>query len=122
MIVSDGDLAKNVFNPTTGEIRELGFNKYENFVFQGNQALLFNAVEYMLDQQGIIEARAKEVKLRMLDVVRAQSESLYWQFISFSIASPLSRMRNRVGIIPSLANSSATALICFIVPSCGSVN
>jgi gliding motility-associatede transport system auxiliary component len=87
MIVSDGDLAKNVYNATTGEIKEIGFNKYENFVFQGNQALLFNTVEYMLDQEGIIEARAKEVKLRMLDVVRAQSESLKWQLIN--VALPL---------------------------------
>lgn len=87
MIVSDGDLAKNVYNATSGEIKEIGFNKYENFVFQGNQALLFNAVEYMLDQEGIIEARAKEVKLRMLDVVRAQSESLKWQLIN--VALPL---------------------------------
>lgn len=82
MIVSDGDLAKNVYNATSGEIKEIGFNKYENFVFQGNQALLFNAIEYMLDQEGIIEARAKEVKLRMLDVVRAQTESLKWQLIN----------------------------------------
>ena len=36
---------------------------------------------------GIIEARAKEVKLRMLDVVRAQSESIKWQMIN--VAMPL---------------------------------
>jgi len=87
MIVSDGDLAKNLHNATNGEIKEIGFNKYENFVFQGNQALIFNAAEYMLDQEGIIEARAKEVKLRMLDVVRAQSESIKWQMIN--VALPL---------------------------------
>ncbi len=87
MIVSDGDLAKNVYNATSGDIKEIGFNKYENFVFQGNQALLFNAIEYMLDQEGIIEARAKEVKLRMLDVVRAQQETLKWQLIN--VALPL---------------------------------
>ena len=87
LIVADGDVAKNVYNPTTGEIGEMGYNKYENFVFTGNQAFFFNAVEYMLDQKGIIEARAKEVQLRMLDTVKADNEAGKWQLIN--VALPL---------------------------------
>ena len=87
MIVADGDVAKNVYNPTSGEIGEMGYNKYENFVFLGNQALFFNAVEYMLDQNGVIAARAKEVRLRMLDTVKAEAEARKWQLIN--VALPL---------------------------------
>lgn len=85
LIVADGDLAKNVYNPTSGEIGEMGYNKYENFVFQGNQALFFNTVEYMLDDSGIITARAKEIRLRMLDQVKAEAETSKWQFINVGL-------------------------------------
>ena len=87
MVVSDGDLIKNLFNAETGEIKELGFNKYENFVFQGNQALVMNAIEYMLDQDGVFAARSKEVKLRMLDTVNARTNALKWQLLN--ILAPL---------------------------------
>lgn len=85
LLVSDGDLAKNLYNPETGDIRELGYNKFENFVFQGNQALLTNAIEYMLDDAGIIAARSKEVKLRLLDTVRARKETTKWQLVNIGL-------------------------------------
>jgi ABC-type uncharacterized transport system involved in gliding motility auxiliary subunit len=85
LVVADGDLAKNVYNPTSGEIGEMGYNKYENFVFQGNQAMFFNTVEYMLDDSGIIAARSKEIRLRMLDQVKAEAEASKWQFLNVGL-------------------------------------
>jgi len=85
LVVSDGDLAKNLYNPETGETRELGYNKFENYVFQGNQQLLLNAIEYMIDDTGILAARSKEIKLRMLDTVRAKEESTRWQLINIGL-------------------------------------
>ncbi len=85
LVVSDGDLAKNLYNAETGDIRELGYNKFENFVFQGNQTFLLNAIEYMLDENGILAARGKEIKLRMLDTVRAKEESMKWQLLNIGV-------------------------------------
>jgi ABC-2 type transport system permease protein len=82
LVVSDGDVAKNLYNAETGEIREPGFNKFENFVFQGNQAFILNAIEYMLDQDGILMARAKEIKLRMLDTVNAKEKAGFWRLLN----------------------------------------
>jgi ABC-type uncharacterized transport system involved in gliding motility auxiliary subunit len=79
LIVSDGDLAKNLYSTETGDIREVGYNKFENFVFQGNQTFILNALEYMTDDAGILAARSKEIRLRMLDTVRAREESTKWQ-------------------------------------------
>lgn len=87
LVISDGDILKNVYNPETGEISEMGYNKFENFVFGGNQSLIFNAIEYMTDDQGILVARSKEVQLRRLDVVRARAETTKWQMIN--VALPL---------------------------------
>lgn len=82
LVVADGDVVKNLYNPETGEYSDIGYNKYENYVFQGNAALILNAIEYMLDKHGILEARSKEVKLRMLNIVKAQEESLKWQMLN----------------------------------------
>ncbi|MDX1478159.1 MAG: gliding motility-associated ABC transporter substrate-binding protein GldG [Saprospiraceae bacterium] len=82
LVVSDGDLIKNLYNAETGEFRPLGYNKFENFVFQGNQDFVLNAVEYMLDQEGVFAARAKEVRLRMLDTVNARAHALKWQLLN----------------------------------------
>ncbi len=86
IVISDGDIAKNLVDKN-GRPQPLGFNKWENFVFTGNSDLLLNSVEYLLDDTGVLEARSKEVKLRLLDKVRCQNEKLYWQL--FNIAMPL---------------------------------
>lgn len=84
MVVSDGDIARNLFNPERGTIRPLGFNKYENRLY-ANKPFLINALEYLIDDSGIIEARGKEVKLRLLNVVKAKSEKTKWQLINIGL-------------------------------------
>ncbi|MCB0689075.1 MAG: hypothetical protein KDC53_21200, partial [Saprospiraceae bacterium] len=81
LVVSDGDIARNGIDPTSGEIRDLGFNQYLNYTF-ANKPFLTNAVEYMLDRIGLSEARAKTIKLRLLDKQKIQNERLYWQVVN----------------------------------------
>lgn len=81
LVVSDGDIARNSVDPTSGEIRDLGFNEYVNYTF-ANKEFLTNSVEYMLDRIGLSEARAKTIKLRLLDQQKIQEEKLYWQIIN----------------------------------------
>lgn len=82
LIVSDGDLVKSLFDARTGDYGEIGLNKFENFVFKGNQDFIFNAVEYMLDENGVLSARSKELQLRMLNTVKAKAESRKWQLLN----------------------------------------
>lgn len=85
IIVSDGDIAKNkVLNYQEGQIAPLGFNEFENFQF-ANKEFLLNAIEYLIDTDGLIEARSKEIKLRLLDEVRAQEEKSYWQLLNIGL-------------------------------------
>lgn len=86
IVISDGDIAKNLVDQN-GKAEPLGYNKWESFVFKGNSDLLLNSVEYLLDDSGILEARSKDVKLRMLDKVKAQEDRTSWQL--FNIALPL---------------------------------
>ena len=87
LVVSDGDIIKNLINSTSGEIAPLGFNKYENTSFTGNRDFLLNAIEYMLDDTGVLEARSKDIKLRLLNAVKAEEEGVKWQLIN--ILGPL---------------------------------
>ena len=86
IVVSDGDLARNNIIPSTGEVISLGYNRYEKYTF-ANTLFLTNAIDYLLDNEGVIEARGREVKLRLLDKVRAKDEKTSWQF--FNLGLPL---------------------------------
>ena len=81
IVVSDGDVAKNKYLPTREQVVPLGYNEVENFIY-ANKEFLQNAVEYLLDKNGIIAARGKEVRLRMLDTTRAQEEKTWWQLVN----------------------------------------
>ena len=86
LVIADGDVAENPVGGPNQEIRPLGYNPFEQYTF-ANKDLLMNAVEYMLDEGGIIEARGKEVRLRLLNTAKAKREKTTWQFVN--IALPL---------------------------------
>jgi len=85
IVVGDGDIARNLFNPENEEFQPLGYNKYERRNFSANKDFVINCIEYLLDAEGVIEARSKEVKLRMLDAVKAKEERGKWQFINLVV-------------------------------------
>ena len=85
IVVGDGDIAANVVNPLKEEYQSLGFNKFERRVFQANKDFMINSLEYLLDDDGVIEARGKEVKLRLLDAVKAKEERGMWQFVNIVV-------------------------------------
>ncbi len=83
LVVADGDIARNMVT-MRGEIMPLGFNQFERFQFS-NKDFLLNAVEYLRDDNGIIEARGREVKLRLLNTKKADDEQLMWQLINIGV-------------------------------------
>lgn len=87
LVISDGDVASNyIRNRAEKQWYPLGFNQNDNRTY-ANKDLLINAVEYLIDPAGVIEARSKEVKLRLLDNVRAKEEKTLWQVLN--IGAPL---------------------------------
>ncbi|NND05377.1 MAG: gliding motility-associated ABC transporter substrate-binding protein GldG [Saprospiraceae bacterium] len=81
IIVGDGDVARNAINPLNGQVRPLGYNRYVNYTFD-NMDFLTNCLEYLLDRKGLIDSRAKNVKLRLLDRPKIQAEKTKWQIIN----------------------------------------
>ena len=85
VIISDSDFAKNLVNATNGETEDIGYNKWERRFYKGNKDFILNTVEYMLDENNILESRSKEIKLRLLDAVKTKEEKSKWQFINVGL-------------------------------------
>ncbi|MEZ5014084.1 MAG: gliding motility-associated ABC transporter substrate-binding protein GldG [Chitinophagales bacterium] len=85
IVIGDGDLLKNYVDKN-GQADVLGINYIERHIF-GNKDFALNCVEYLCDRSGLIETRAKEVKLRPLDKQKASNNRLQWQLLN--IIAPL---------------------------------
>lgn len=86
VVMTDGELIENDVRWDTNEYREAGFNKY-NQVLYANKQLILNAVEYLVNPDGIFKARNRDIKIRLLNIVKAQEERTYWQVLN--IGAPL---------------------------------
>ena len=84
IVISDGDIIKNEL--VKGKPQELGFDRWTGKSF-GNKEFLENAVNYLLNDDGLINIRNKEVVIPFLDVQKVDAERTQWQFIN--IALPL---------------------------------
>jgi ABC-2 type transport system permease protein len=81
IVVADGDLARNDVNPRDGNPQQLGLDPFTQYTF-ANQDLLMNMVAYLVDENGLIKARNKEVRVRPLDKEKIRKERTFWQVIN----------------------------------------
>jgi len=77
IVIADGDVIRNQFKKSTGEVFPLGFDRYTNEQF-GNKKFIQNCIDYLCDDSGIIEVRAKEITLRLLDKGKIKKEKVFW--------------------------------------------
>lgn len=83
IVVSDGDIFLNSVNRRSGP-QEMGFWEEDNMKFS-NKAFVLNCLEYLTDNSGVLEARNKEVRLRLLDGGRIEKERNKWQMINIVV-------------------------------------
>jgi ABC-2 type transport system permease protein len=86
IVVSDGDVIKNQLHFSKGYPMPLGYDQYTQQSF-GNKDFILNALDYMLDDSGLISIRSREVKLRLLDMTRVNNNKIIWQ--AFNILFPV---------------------------------
>ena len=82
IVIADGDVGKNQI--LKQEPYDLSRDKWTNEQF-GNKDFLLNAVDYLLDDIGLMELRNKSLQIPILDKQRAFRERTYWQFINLGI-------------------------------------
>ncbi len=86
VVISDGDLIRNELSLEDGKPMSLGVEAYSKTRY-ANEDLLTNIMDYMLDDEGIVQSRKKEIKIRPLDKVRVKEERTKWQLIN--LVAPL---------------------------------
>lgn len=84
VIISDSDIIKNQLDK--GRPLELGFDKWTQNFF-GNKEFLLNTVNYLLEDTGLINLRAKNISIAFLDAQKVSAQKTSWQFIN--LVTPL---------------------------------
>ena len=85
IVVADGDIARNQLDDKKLPL-ELGFDKWTNTMY-GNKEFMLNAVNYLLDDSGLMNLRNKTVKLPLLDKEKVYRD--YSQIQLFVVGLPL---------------------------------
>lgn len=88
IVIADADIARNPVD-SRGSTYPTGYDKISQFTF-ANKKFLLNCVDYLIDDNGLIEIRSKERQLRLLDPEKSKQERAYWQW--FSMLWPLGIM------------------------------
>lgn len=87
IVVGDGDVIVNETDPN-GRPLPLGFYRITRETY-ANKDFLLNAVEYLMDQSGLIAARNRDISMRLLDKAKVQDQKSLWQFITVGLPVPL---------------------------------
>jgi len=80
IFVSDGDMIKNQLGQNNFAY-PLGYDQYTGTVF-GNKNFLLNAVNYLCDDEDILQVRSKDFKMRLLDKNKILKERTFWQTVN----------------------------------------
>ena len=83
IVVADGDVIAN----QTSDARQgqkaypLGYDRYTQQNF-GNRDFILNCVDYLAGEDDLMQLRAKEFKLRLLDKAQVKEEKRFWQVLN----------------------------------------
>ncbi len=86
IFLSDGDLIKNR-TQGVGQNQQalpLGYDRFTKQTF-GNKEFLVNCVNYLCHNESLMETRAKEYQLRLLDKAKISKHRLRWQILNVAL-------------------------------------
>jgi ABC-2 type transport system permease protein len=82
IVIADGDVIKNEVG-RNGPL-ELGFDRGTGQLY-GNKEFLLNAVNYLLDDDGLINIRSKQISIAFLDPQKITVQKTKWQIINIGL-------------------------------------
>lgn len=83
IVISDGDVVKNQLDKNYQPL-ELGYDKWTNKLY-ANKEFMMNCVNYLLDDNGLINIRSKEVDLPLLDQEKVYENYTQSQIITVGL-------------------------------------
>ena len=85
IVVADGDVIRNDVSRAGNSVtpQPLGQDRYTGEMY-GNRDFLVNCMNYLVDDNGLMQLRSREMKLRLLDKQRIRDEKVFWQLINIT--------------------------------------
>lgn len=83
IVISDGNVIQNQLDKNYQPL-ELGFDKWTNNLY-ANKEFMMNCVNYLLDDNGLINIRSKEVDLPILDKEKVHDNYTFSQIITVGV-------------------------------------
>lgn len=83
IVISDGDVVRNQYDKDFQPL-ELGYDKWTNTMY-ANKEFMLNCVNYLLDDNGLINIRSKEVDLPILDKEKVFENYTFSQIITVGV-------------------------------------
>jgi len=83
IVVADGDIATNFISQQYGPL-PMGYNLYSRYTF-ANKEFFTNAIDYLVNPSRILETRAKDFTLRLLNPKKVKERRPIWQFINIAL-------------------------------------
>lgn len=88
IVAGDGDIIRNdviINSQNQYEPLPLGYDRTTKVTYGGNLEFILNAMNYLCDDEGLMELRLRELKMRLLDKKRIQAERLKWQLANMTL-------------------------------------
>lgn len=83
IVVSDADIVMNQVSEAIGPL-PMGTNKYTK-VGYANKDFFLTCTEYLANKNNILDAKAKDYTLRLLDAGKVETERTFWQIINIVV-------------------------------------
>ncbi len=74
IVVSDGDIISSYISKK-GLVYPLGYDRFTRQTY-GNKSFILNCIDYLCDNNAILELRAKEIKMRLLDPAKTEDATM----------------------------------------------
>ncbi len=84
IVVADGDIIRNQIDIKRKMPLPLGYDQYTQNTY-ANKEFIENAISYLVDGEGLIDIRSRELKVRLLDMTKIGKERVKWQVINTMI-------------------------------------
>ena len=81
IVVADGDLIRNQIDIKRKTPLPLGYDQFTQNTY-ANKEFIENAISYLVDGEGLIDIRSRELKVRLLDMTKVNQERAKWQVIN----------------------------------------
>ena len=84
IVVADGDIIRNQIDIKRKMPLPLGYDQYTQNTY-ANKEFIENVISYLVDGEGLIDIRSRELKVRLLDMTKIGKERVKWQVINTMI-------------------------------------